>query len=76
MKYLWSPLSYDIKKQFYLTDKPQTYTIKAEKINEYENETVYNHLRDYLVEIILNERNIVHFDDARAEVRKEVEKTL
>lgn len=77
MKYLLkNPLLFDVSTAYDVNEdrKPVLFTLKAKSITPFDNETIYRHLRDYLVEIILNERQIVHYDIERDKVRKEVEK--
>lgn len=73
-KYLHNPLSFDVTKQYSLNGAVTTYTLPAEKITEFDNETVFTHMRDYLTEVVLNERGIVHFDMNREKVREEIVK--
>lgn len=72
--YLFNPLAHSVEMSYTLDEIPQLYVLPPEKISEFENEVVFDHLRAYLIEIILNERNIVHFDHNREQVREEVTK--
>jgi len=74
--YLWNPLDEPISTQYCLDEVCQTYTLPPQKITEFENEVIFNHMKNFLVEAILNQRNIIHFDQNRAEVEKEVVKNI
>lgn len=74
--YLYNPLSFDVSTTYALDVSPETYNLPSEKITEFENEAVFTHMRNYLVEIVLNERNIIHFDHNRAKVSEEVTKII
>lgn len=74
--YLFNPLNHEVKTTYNLDGDFQEYVLPSEKIWETENETIFRHMREFLVEAVLNERNIVHYDHNREEVRKEVVKEL
>lgn len=74
MKYLANPLSRDVSTQYNLDGNIHQLTAKAESITGFENETLFNHMRQYLIEEILNDRNVIHFDHEREKVRLEVTK--
>ena len=76
MKYLWNPLDEPVTTQYCLDEVPQTYTLPPQKITEFENEVIFNHMKKFLIEAILNKRDIIHFDENRAEVEKEVVKNI
>lgn len=75
-KYLYNPLNraisttYDTKGDRIL----DTLTLEPESITEFTNETHYRHMCDFLVDAVLDDRGIVHFDANREKIRKEVEK--
>ncbi len=76
MKYIFNPLPFDVSTTYALTESPETYTLPSEKLTTFENEVVFNHMLNYLIQIVLNERNIVHFDHNRQQVREEVVKEI
>lgn len=72
MKHLWNPLPNEVSTQY----AGITYTLPAEKITPIEDPTVYRHMRDYLVTLILNDRGLWHFDSEREKIRQEIEKNI
>ena len=70
--YLKNPLRKDVSTQYNLDGTIVYLTAKGEDITDFENETLFGHMRDYLVEEILNERGVWHFDEERKKVRDEV----
>ena len=49
--YLYNPLSHDVSTTYNLNGL-ESYTLPAEKITEFDNETIFTHMRDYLVEVV------------------------
>ena len=76
MKYLWNPLDEPVSTQYNLDGDIKTYTLPPQKITEFENEVIFNHMKRFLIEAVLNKRNIIHFDANRAEVEKEIVKNV
>jgi hypothetical protein len=77
-KYLLNPLDHDITVTYNLDGNIQQYILPAEKVTEFDFplETVFEHVRSYLVTEILNHRNLWHFDQEREKVRQEVTKDI
>lgn len=75
-QHLWNPLPFEVSTQYNLGDGPQMYALLPEKITSFDNEVIFNHMREYLVAAVLNHRNIVHYDHNREEVRKEIIKEI
>ena len=73
---LLNPLPFDVSTTYDIKGdrSPETFTLPSKKITVFENETIFNHMREYLVEEVLNHRNIIHFDQNREEIRKEIVK--
>lgn len=76
--YLLNPLTHSVETQYDTNGDgvPEAIILPPESITTFEDEVLFNHARQYLIEEILNERNIVHFEHNRDEVRKEVTKDL
>lgn len=66
--YLKNILDHDIETQY----AGETHTLPAEKITDFDDEVIFNHMRAYLVTAILNRRNMWHFEENRKLVRDEV----
>lgn len=76
MKYLLNPLRHDVSKICSLEEEGKMYVLPAESLFTCENEAVFNHLAKYLIDEILNERGIVHYDNEIEKVRQEITKEL
>lgn len=75
--WLRNPLTHDVRTTYNLDGDLQEYILPAEHITTFKNETIFTHMRNYLVTEILNERNITwHSDANREKVRNEVTKSL
>jgi len=77
-RFLWNPLTYDVEANIKLDDNNSKHLVaKSEKITEFENEREFKHIRKYLVDAIINSRNIKFgFDDVRESIENEVTKVL
>ncbi len=76
--YLVNPLDQEVRTQYHLKDgdPPTEIILPPERITEFDNETLFNHAREFLVAAVLNARNITHFDHEREKVREEIVTTL
>ncbi len=74
--HILNPLTKAISTTRAYDDGVKTLTLEPESITTFDNEVDFNHIRDYAIEIILNERNLWHFEQEREKVRKEISKEL
>lgn len=71
--YLKNPLSHDVSTQYNLDGTVIPLTASAESITKFYNETLYRHIREYLVTEIINTRNLWNFDEERQKIRDDIE---
>ena len=55
MKYLLNPLSKEVKCHY---DSYGDIILPPEEISEFEDETIFNHARKYLVDAIINQKGL------------------
>ena len=71
MYYLLNPLNKTVTARY---DGYGDIELPPEEISEFDNETIFNHARKYLVDAIINQRGLVGYDHVREEIEKEVTK--
>lgn len=73
-RYILNPLRHDVEKMCSLEEDGKMYILPAESLFTCENESVFNHLLNYIIGIILDERGTIHWDHEKEKVRQEIVK--
>ena len=75
--FLWNPLDVKVSIPLKLDENTEVLLeAPPQKISEFENEYAFNHIREHLIDLVVNDRSLVGFDDVRNTIRDEITKDI